>query len=116
MVVDDRRAAEGALLFRRLLLEDVAREGVPAADLAFGGHFEALLRAGVCLHLGHREPMIMARTPCGAGNGVAERAGDRCAAVLRRPGRPRRLAAERPAPRAAPRRASRPGPPRRACS
>src|SRR5277367_6025197 len=62
MVVDDRRAAQGTLLFRRLLLEDVAREGVPAAHLAGGGDFEALLRAGVGLHLGHdRERTIMAR-------------------------------------------------------
>ena len=34
MVGEDHRPAEGALVFRRLLLEDVAREGVAAADLA----------------------------------------------------------------------------------
>src|SRR3954470_9563793 len=43
-----------ALPLRRLLLEDVAREGVPAPDLAPGGQLEALLRARVGLHLRHR--------------------------------------------------------------
>src|SRR4029077_189096 len=64
MVVHDLRAAQRALLLRRLLLEDVAREGVPAAHLAGAGDFEALLRAGMGLHLGHdRERTIMTR-PC----------------------------------------------------
>ena len=52
--LQDRRVAEVALPLRRLLLEDVAREGVPAADLALGGQLEALLRAGMGLHLRHR--------------------------------------------------------------
>src|SRR3954470_9977274 len=43
-----------ALPLRGLLLEDVAREGVPAPDLALGGQLEALLRARVGLHLRHR--------------------------------------------------------------
>src|ERR1700677_2213874 len=50
---EDRGLAELALVFGRLLLEDVAREGVASAHLAGAGDFEALLRAGVCLHLGH---------------------------------------------------------------
>ena len=54
VVGHDLRPAEGALALRRLLLEDVAREGVAAAHLAVGSDFEALLRAGMGLHLGHR--------------------------------------------------------------
>src|ERR1700694_2916521 len=62
MVGEDRRTAKRALLFRRLLLEDVAREGVPCAHLPLGGDFEALLGARVGLHLRHdREQTIMAR-------------------------------------------------------
>src|SRR3954463_15264298 len=45
--------AELALPLRRLLLEDVAREGMTAADLALGGQLEALLGARMGLHLRH---------------------------------------------------------------
>src|SRR6476659_8424519 len=50
---DLARLAEAALPLGRLLLEDVAREGVTAADLALGGQLEALLRARMRLHLRH---------------------------------------------------------------
>src|SRR5580700_10345287 len=53
VVGEQRRAAQLALVFGRLLLEDVARERVPAPHLAGAGHLEPLLRAGVSLHLGH---------------------------------------------------------------
>ena len=49
-----RRLAVLALALGRLLLEDVARVGVTAADLALGGQLEALLGARVGLHLRHR--------------------------------------------------------------
>src|SRR5689334_7193317 len=45
--------AEGPLALGRLLLEDVARVRVTAADLALGGQLEALLRARMGLHLRH---------------------------------------------------------------
>src|SRR3954452_10515953 len=44
-----------ALALGGLLLEDVAREGVTGLHLAGAGDLEALLRAGVGLHLGHGE-------------------------------------------------------------
>ena len=47
------RARHAALPLRRLLLEDVARVGAPAAELALGGLAEALLGAGMGLHLRH---------------------------------------------------------------
>src|SRR3954465_8690899 len=47
------RLAEGPLGAGGLLLEDVARVGVTAADLALGGQLEALLRARMGLHLRH---------------------------------------------------------------
>src|SRR5690349_17841132 len=50
---DVHRLAEAALTLGRLLLEDVAREGVARPDLALGGQLEALLRAGMRLHLRH---------------------------------------------------------------
>src|SRR6476661_9771592 len=50
---DLERLAEPALTLRRLLLEDVARERVTGLDLALGGQLEALLRAGMALHLRH---------------------------------------------------------------
>src|ERR1700684_1423434 len=43
-----------ALALGRLLLQDVTRKGVPSPDLAGGGDLEALLSAGVGLHLRHR--------------------------------------------------------------
>jgi hypothetical protein len=64
----------------RLLLEDVAREGVPAADLAGGGQLEALLGAGMGLHLGHGEQRSMADGAPGAGDesaGGGDRGGAR---------------------------------------
>src|ERR1043165_1013605 len=53
MVGDLDGLAEAALPLGRLLLEDVAREGVTATDLALGGQLEALLRARMRLHLRH---------------------------------------------------------------
>src|SRR4249919_987170 len=47
--------AEAALPLRRLLREDVALEGLIAPDLAGPGHLEALLRALVGFHFGHRQ-------------------------------------------------------------
>src|SRR5579872_3357261 len=58
--------AEPALALGGLLLEDVAREGVPAAQLARAGLREALLRAGMGLHLRHGEDASMADPPCRA--------------------------------------------------
>src|SRR4051794_32155313 len=55
VLAEDRRPAVGALHLRALLLEDVAREGMPSLDLALGGQLEALLRARVGLHLRHGE-------------------------------------------------------------
>src|SRR5207248_10874796 len=49
---------EVALSLGRLLLEDVGREGVASAQLALRGHAEALLCAGVRLHLGHRGRLL----------------------------------------------------------
>src|SRR3954451_10459928 len=57
-----------ALHLRRLLLEDVAREGMPTTHLALGGELEALLGARVRLHLRHDEPGRIAahrRDPAG---------------------------------------------------
>src|SRR3954453_9387505 len=53
MLGELERLAEAALPLRRLLLEDVAREGMTATDLALGGQLEALLRARMGLHLRH---------------------------------------------------------------
>src|SRR3954451_24353838 len=63
VVAEDRRAAVGALHLRALLLEDVAREGMPSLDLALGGQLEALLRARVGLHLRHGERDRIAQAP-----------------------------------------------------
>src|SRR5438477_5678347 len=54
---------ELALPLRRLLLKDVAREGVTAADLAFCGQLEALLRARMGLHLRHDGRCSMTKKP-----------------------------------------------------
>src|SRR5262249_22272824 len=61
VIGEERRAAQLALVFGRLLLEDVAGERMSAAHLAAGGDLEPLLRARVCLHLRHIEPLIMTR-------------------------------------------------------
>src|SRR4051794_10588444 len=53
MVGQDEVLPEVPLVLRRLLLEDVAREGVASLDLALGGQLEALLRARMGLHLRH---------------------------------------------------------------
>src|SRR4051812_24452951 len=53
MVGQDEVLPEVPLVLRRLLLEDVAREGVASLDLALGGQLEALLGARVGLHLRH---------------------------------------------------------------
>src|SRR3984893_10653717 len=114
MVGEDRRTAKRALLFRRLLLEDVAREGVPCAHLPLGGDFEALLGARVGLHLRHdREQTIMARwclrrrsrrgarrTPParGAPPQPARRSAPAPARPATRLGRPAARRASRPAP------------------
>src|SRR4029077_18616561 len=47
-------ATEGALPLRRLLLQDVRAHAVAARQLAAAGQLEALLGAGVGLHLGHQ--------------------------------------------------------------
>src|SRR4051794_20839472 len=44
-----------ALHLRRLLLEDVAREGMPTPPPCLGGELEALLGARMGLHLRHGE-------------------------------------------------------------
>src|SRR3954447_26088049 len=49
----DEVMPEVSLVLRRLLLENVAREGVASLDLALGGQLEALLGARVGLHLRH---------------------------------------------------------------
>src|SRR4051794_28463832 len=53
MIGQDEVLRELPLLLRRLLLEDVAREGVASLDLALGGQLEALLGARMGLHLRH---------------------------------------------------------------
>src|SRR4051795_12770953 len=65
MVGEDQRTAEVALVLRRLLLEDVAREGMASLHLALRRRLEALLRAAVGLHLRHdvRRGRIAAQVP-----------------------------------------------------
>src|SRR3954462_1607837 len=55
VIAEDRGPAVGALHLRALLLEDVAREGMPSLYLALGGQLAALLRARMGLHLRHGE-------------------------------------------------------------
>src|SRR5215213_5155142 len=62
MVRDHGGLAVVPLHLRRLLLKYVARERVTAADLALGGQLEALLGAGMALHLGHRSREVKQRT------------------------------------------------------
>src|SRR3954452_15539279 len=63
MVGQDEVLPEVPLVLRRLLLEDVAREGMPSLDLALGGQLEALLRARMGLHLRHGERDRIAQAP-----------------------------------------------------
>src|SRR6185295_9211184 len=53
-VRDGLGLTEGALPLRRLLLQDVRAHGVTARELAAAGPLEALLGAGVGLHLWHQ--------------------------------------------------------------
>ena len=54
MVRKDQRPGKLTLALRRLLLKDVAGEGVTRANLAAGGQLKALLRTGMGLHLRHK--------------------------------------------------------------
>src|SRR5690242_1611641 len=91
MVGDVHRLAEAALALGRLLLEDVAREGMTATDLALGGQLEALLRARMRLHLRHdgRGSMTKKFKDPGPGSDRLEHgpANPAACAVLRRHGR-----------------------------
>src|SRR5579885_2220319 len=64
MVRHDRRLPQMPLTLGRLLLQDVAGEGVPTLDLSLGGQLEALLGARMGLHLRHDDPRVK-QTPCG---------------------------------------------------
>ena len=54
MVRKDQRPGKLTLALRRLLLKDVAGEGVTRANLAARGQLKALLRTGMGLHLRHK--------------------------------------------------------------
>src|SRR6185503_20139913 len=55
---DVDRPAQVALPLSALLPEVVAREGMPREELALGGLLEALLGAGVGLHLRHANALL----------------------------------------------------------
>src|SRR5207247_7280375 len=100
MLGDVHGLAEAALPLRRLLLEDVARERMTAADLALGGQLEALLGARMGLHLRHdgRGSMTKKLKDPGPGSDRSGHGSENPAAraVLRLRGRP---GAGVPAPR-----------------
>src|SRR4051794_7013625 len=58
------------LALRALLPEVVAREGVPGKELALGGLLEALLGAGVSLHLRHANALLKQTGSALSGGGL----------------------------------------------